>query len=128
MNRWNHNRFHFLYISFDHLINSGNNMANIVNEVKLIMTDMDANNNKYWYAAVMDDGTYVQENGRVGAANPQRRTKNLGVSGAQRELDKKVAEKLGKGYEHARVLGGSQRSGRIAQPNRNQSISHADDR
>lgn len=85
-------------------------MANIVNEVKLIMTDMDANNNKYWYAAVMDDGTYVQENGRVGAANPQRRTKNLGVSGAQRELDKKVAEKLGKGYEHARVLGGSQSS------------------
>ena len=82
-------------------------MANILNEVKLIMTDMDANNNKYWYAAVMDDGTYVQENGRVGATSPQRRTKNLGVSSAQRELDKKVSEKLNKGYERAKVLNGS---------------------
>ena len=83
-------------------------MANIVKEVKLIMTDMDANNNKYWYAAVMDDGTYVQENGRVGATSPQRRTKNLGVSGGEREIDKKVSEKLAKGYEYARVISGSQ--------------------
>lgn len=79
-------------------------MANIIEDAKLIMTDIDANNNKYWYAAVMDDGSYVQENGRVGATNPQRRTKQLGVDSAKREFNKKVNEKLAKGYEYAKVI------------------------
>ena len=82
-------------------------MSNILHEAKFIMTDMDANKNKYWYAAVMDDGSYIQENGRVGAPNPQRRTKNLGVDGAIAEFNKKCKEKQNKGYKEAKILSGT---------------------
>lgn len=82
-------------------------MATILFEAKYIKTDMDANNNKYWYAAVLDDGTYMQENARVGAANPQRRSENLGVSAAEAKFRKKCKEKESGDYVLAKVLNGS---------------------
>lgn len=89
----------------------------IILETKLIKTDIDNNNNnKYWYAAVYDDGTWVQENGRVGAENPQRRTENLGVDAATKKFNAKVAEKKRgrngeKPYVEAQVLSGSNSPG-----------------
>lgn len=82
-------------------------MPNLIREAKYIMVEMDANNNKFWYAAVDETGLYIQENGRVGAPNPQRRTKSLGMDGAISEFEKKCKEKEAKGYKLAKVLSGS---------------------
>ncbi len=82
-------------------------MPNLIREAKYIMVEMDSNNNKYWYAAVDENGIYIQENGRVGAPNPQRRTKNLGMDGAISEFEKKCKEKEAKGYKLAKVISGS---------------------
>lgn len=70
-------------------------------KVRLVFSDLGKNSYKYWDGELLDDGTVISTFGVVGAANPQ--SKNFGKVGKS-FLDKKVREKLNKGYEHAKVI------------------------
>jgi poly [ADP-ribose] polymerase len=71
---------------------------------RLIKTDADANNNKFWEAVLDPNGDKVMCRwGRVGA-NGQRKTFN----GGQHYIDRKVKEKTSEGYVIAQVVGGGE--------------------
>lgn len=70
-------------------------------KVRLVFSDLGRNSYKYWDGELLDDGTVISTFGVVGATNPQ--SKNFGKVGKS-FLDKKVREKLNKGYEHAKVI------------------------
>lgn len=77
-----------------------------IKRVMLIKTCADVNSNKFWEAIVHDDGTVNCRWGRVGAAKGQ--SKSFG--GGQTYVDKKIGEKLKKGYREAKVLTNSANS------------------
>ena len=70
------------------------------NVTKLIKTDVDENNNKFWQATLNDDGSVLCEWGRVGGKG-QSKT----FSGGQSYIDKKVREKERKGYKKIDFVG-----------------------
>ena len=80
-------------------------MATLIKEVKLIKTEVESNNNKWWFGLLYDDGTVKASWGRVG---------NTGESGewpgGQSYLDKKIREKLKKGYTELKTVGSVQAS------------------
>lgn len=75
-------------------------MATLIKEVKLIKTEVSANNNKWWIGQLFDDGTVKASWGRVG---------NTGESGEWQGgddyLQKKFREKLKKGYTELKTIG-----------------------
>ena len=73
----------------------------ITKKVRLVFADLGKNSYKYWDGELHDDGTVISIFGVVGATNPQKC--NYGAVG-EAFLDKKVREKLKKGYEHAKVI------------------------
>jgi predicted DNA-binding WGR domain protein len=75
-------------------------MATLIKEVKLIMTEVGTNNNKFWYGHLYDDGTVKAEWGRVGYSGDSGEWQ-----GGQSYLDKKVKEKLKKGYTELKTVG-----------------------
>jgi poly [ADP-ribose] polymerase len=69
-------------------------MAEVVKTVRLIMCDVDANNNKFWTGTLYDNDDVYVEWGRVGKAAQSKMHKGEGAG----FLDKKEREKLNKGY------------------------------
>lgn len=65
----------------------------VLKTVKLICTNIDANNNKFWDAELHDDGMVHITYGRVGYSG----TKEV-KAGGQKFLDSKIKEKKKKGY------------------------------
>jgi poly [ADP-ribose] polymerase len=70
-------------------------------KVRLVFSDLSKRSYKYWDGELLDDGTVISTFGVVGATNPQ--SKNFGKVGKS-FFDKKIREKLNKGYEHAKVI------------------------
>lgn len=71
----------------------------IVESVKMIMSNVDGNNNKYWLGEVSDSGDFHVVNGRVGGSGQTQPVKRAGsVAAALKMLHSKIAEKERKGY------------------------------
>jgi poly [ADP-ribose] polymerase len=84
-------------------------MPAVVREARYIKSDVDANNNKYWYITEYDNSTCVVNFGRVGN-NGQTKTHAFhSQAEAARFFDKKCREKEGerKGYRPLQVINGS---------------------
>jgi len=74
----------------------------ILREIKLINSDVDSNHNKYWNAILHDDGKIDVEYGRVGYSG---QTETYDSSrGGERFLEKKIKEKIKKGYHELKVI------------------------
>lgn len=70
--------------------------------VRLILADIENNNNKFWEADLNEDGSINIRYGRVGK-NPQ--TTNYGPSSqGEKDFLKKIAAKKKKGYTEAKVI------------------------
>ena len=69
-------------------------MTTKIKEDHYIKSDVGNNNNKFWIIRLFDDASVETEWGRVGAANPQSKTKSFGsMSGAEAFYSKKCSEK-----------------------------------
>jgi poly [ADP-ribose] polymerase len=75
-------------------------MTTLLKEIKLIMTEVGTNNNKWWTGQLFDDGMVKATWGRVGYSGDSGEW-----SGGQSYLDKKVREKLKKGYTELKTVG-----------------------
>lgn len=75
-------------------------MATLLKEVKLIMTEVGTNNNKWWTGQLFDDGTVKATWGRVGYSGDSGEWQ-----GGDSYLDKKVREKVKKGYTELKTVG-----------------------
>ena len=75
-------------------------MANVTKRVRLILTEADTNHNKQWIGELYDDNTVVTRWGRVGYGEQSKSFPNKG----EHYLNKKVTEKLAKGYTEARIV------------------------
>ncbi len=75
-------------------------MATLIKEIKLIKSEVETNNNKWWTGMLYDDGTVKATWGRVGYAGDEGEW-----SGGQSYLDKKIKEKLKKGYTEVKTVG-----------------------
>lgn len=64
-------------------------MATLIREEKYIKSDIENNNNKFWYIKLFDDGTVITEWGRVGDSGQSKTFPGVGVS----FLEKKCREK-----------------------------------
>lgn len=76
-------------------------MATLIREVRLIKTEVEANNNKFWHGFLYDDGTVKAEWGRVGYAGDSGEW-----DGGDTYLEKKLREKLKKGYTEQKIVSG----------------------
>lgn len=74
---------------------------NIKEQVQLIYSDVNANNNKVWYGILYDNGDVETKWGRVGYSLQSKMFPNRGL----RFLESKKNEKLKSGYTHLRVVG-----------------------
>jgi poly [ADP-ribose] polymerase len=84
-------------------------MPNVVREARFIKSDVENNNNKFWYITEFDDCTCVVQFGRVGGDGANK-THNFSSQGqAARFFDSKCREKQGdrKGYRPLQVLNGA---------------------
>ena len=69
-------------------------MSNIIETVNLIMSDVGENNNKFWNAELMNNDDVLCKWGRIGDSGQSKSFPAVGKS----FLDKKVREKIAKGY------------------------------
>jgi poly [ADP-ribose] polymerase len=72
----------------------------VVEEVRLIMSDICANSNKFWYGFLHDDGSITSRNGRVGITEVENSVKGNG----KRDFDRLVNSKLKKGYSELKTV------------------------
>lgn len=75
-------------------------MATLIKEIKLIKSEVETNNNKWWTGQLFDDGTIKASWGRVGYSGDEGEW-----TGGQAYLDKKVREKIRKGYSEVKTVG-----------------------
>lgn len=75
-------------------------MATLLKEVKLIKSEVSENNNKWWTGQLFDDGTVKATWGRVGYSGDSGEW-----SGGDSYLQKKIKEKLKKGYSELKTIG-----------------------
>jgi len=92
----------FWFLTDDKIkLDSSTIMATLLKEVKLIMTEVGTNNNnKWWTGQLFDDGTVKATWGRVGYDGDSGEWQ-----GGQSYLDKKIKEKLKKGYTELKTVG-----------------------
>jgi poly [ADP-ribose] polymerase 2/3/4 len=92
----------------------------IVKEIRLIMSDVDANCNKHWTGQLFDNGDIKTIWGRVGKTEDSKIFPGAG----EKFLEKKRAEKVRKGYRELRVVCGNSskevQTGELATIARNQ--------
>jgi poly [ADP-ribose] polymerase len=88
-------------------------MAEKVRESKRIMSNIDGNNNKYWYVFMFDDNSCVTEWGRVGSKCQSKTFQHSSEASANAFFDKKCREKEKKGYHEIKVVVGSGGSGKV---------------
>ncbi len=72
----------------------------IVKQDKFIFSDLNENNNKFWYIELHDNGLVVTKYGRVGFSGQETSF----PSGGQHFYDKKIKEKTKKGYTPLRTV------------------------
>jgi len=70
-------------------------MANLIKEARYIMSNVDHNNNKYWYAFLYDDGTFETHWNRVG----ETPNKTIKTGFNESQFNSKCREKEKKGYK-----------------------------
>jgi poly [ADP-ribose] polymerase len=77
-----------------------------IRKVTLNFFDPSCNSNKVWIGTVTSDGKFIAEWGRVlEGSHRQSKTKQFpSISQAENELDKKIAEKLAKGYRYTETV------------------------
>lgn len=75
-------------------------MPTLIKEVRLIKTEASENNNKWWNGQLFDDGKVKATWGRVGYAGDSGEW-----DGGEKYLDKKIKEKLKKGYTEQKTIG-----------------------
>ena len=94
-------------------------MKSAIEVARLIMVDIDNNNNKWWNGYVLANGDFYCEYGRVQDAKGDCRHDydDFGSPGSSSDhLRKKVSEKKRKGYVEQRIVEGPEvkSSGRVA--------------
>jgi poly [ADP-ribose] polymerase 2/3/4 len=77
-------------------------MANVIEEIRLIMVEAGNNNNKFWTGRLFDNGDVQTLWGRVGYSGDDKMFPGAGKS----FLDKKQREKEKKGYTPLKTVGG----------------------
>lgn len=75
-------------------------MANVVKTVRLILVEVDTNNNKFWNGTLYDNDDVLVEWGRIGMKAQSKLHKGEGIS----KLEEKEREKLKKGYTHQKTI------------------------
>lgn len=78
----------------------------IIEELRFILTEIGANQNKFWNVALYDNNDVVTEWGRVGYAGQSKSFAAVGRA----FMESKIREKTSKGYRPQQVLGGSKPS------------------
>jgi poly [ADP-ribose] polymerase len=94
-------------------------MSNLIKEVKMIMTEVGSNNNKFWTGQLFDDGTVKATWGRVGYSGDSGEWQ-----GGEDYLDKKIREKVKKGYTELKVVGNVTSSLSPSAPVRNNDLQY----
>ena len=85
---------------------SDDELASATKVKRMIMTDIDANNNKYWNGYVLGNGDFYCEYGRVASGKADCRHNYYPYGDtydAENWLEKKAKEKLRKGYTEQQV-------------------------
>lgn len=77
----------------------------IIKEAKYILSNIENNNNKFWYIELHDDASTITKNGRVGAGGAVHPKHHSSMSGAERFFEDKCREKERKGYTPLNVIG-----------------------
>lgn len=80
-------------------------MANLIKEVKLVLSKIEANNNKFWYIELYDDASTITRNGRIGQTGAVHPKTHNSQYSAERFTESKIAEKRAKGYTDAGLVG-----------------------
>jgi poly [ADP-ribose] polymerase len=88
-------------------------MGEVVRESRRIMSNVDGNNNKFWYIFQNDDHSCVTEWGRVGKNSQSKTFHHSSEDQASRFFDKKCREKEKKGYHEIKIVAGSGGAGKI---------------
>lgn len=78
--------------------------ATVVREVRLILSDVINNNNKFWTATLHEDNSVFVRWGRVGDAGQSQTKNHPSRSAAERFIESKVREKKGKGYSEQKTI------------------------
>lgn len=78
-----------------------------IREIKMSLSDVGANNNKYWSGIVTDSNEVLLEWGRIGDTLQSKRKSFDSEYSANSFLDGKVKEKKRKGYTELNILSGS---------------------
>jgi len=86
------------------VLTNGDRLMTILEEAKYIMSNIQNNNNKFWYIELNDDRTVVTRNGRVGNKGVSRSKSFHSSFSAQDFFDKKCIEKERKGYVELNVV------------------------
>ena len=73
-------------------------MATLIEEIRLVFSDVDENKNKFWHGCLYDDGSMTAHWGRVGYEGERGEWTN-------KNFDKLVQSKLKKGYTYQRTVG-----------------------
>ncbi len=74
-------------------------------EKMFIYSNIDGNNNKFWNIVMEDDNSVVTKNGRVGSKAQVHKPKPFNDEfDAEKFMNKKINEKLKKGYVEAKVI------------------------
>jgi poly [ADP-ribose] polymerase len=74
-------------------------MATLIKEIRLIKTEVESNNNKFWTGQLFDDGTVKASWGRVGYSGDSGEW-----PGGDDYLQKKIKEKNKKGYSELKTV------------------------
>jgi poly [ADP-ribose] polymerase len=82
-------------------------MAEIVKESRRIMSNIDGNNNKFWYIYMYSDNSCMTEWGRVGSRCQSKTFQHSSESSAETFFNKKCKEKERKGYFEIKIVAGS---------------------
>lgn len=90
-------------------------MATLVKEAKYILSNIENNNNKFWYIELYDDGSTITRNGRVGATGQVHPKSHGSMYAAQSFFDNMCGQKEAKGYKPLNVIG-QINGGRTIQP------------
>jgi len=78
-------------------------MANVIKEVKYILTEASTNNNKVWYGTLYDNGDVTTTWGRIGYSLQSKEFPGKG----ENFLRQKEEEKIKKGYTELKVIVGT---------------------
>lgn len=80
-------------------------MPNLIKEAKYILSNVQNNNNKFWYIQLFDDNSTITQNGRVGKSAATHLKNHSSQYDAEQFFRNKCHEKEMKGYKPLNVIG-----------------------